>query len=201
MRIKKIIIAGSLIFCLAIPSKAYAGSINGNEQTVLGIVQGGFEYNGIYYKAAPGYVEKVRSYLAQDDVDLTAEQASEAASEIYANIATGVSEGYIIPKEDVIKESTGAGTGIVDGETSVDTGEKSSSASSKKEQIIIHADSGMVTAIDEDGKQLFVAESVIKDTGYSFAGIIFVFILFLTGLGLCMTLIIKNNLLARSNEP
>lgn len=198
MKLSKIVMIGSMLLTLAIPATAYAGSINGNEQAVLGIVQGGFEYNGVYYTAAPGYIAKVRSYLAQDDVDLTAQQASEAASEIYANIQTGVTEGYIIPSESIVKESTDSKSDS--NALNPKQAQTMKPTAKNTDKVIISTSSGMVEALDEEGKQLFVFDSVIKDTGYELSGVVAVFILFIIGIGLCMILMFKNNLLAHDHE-
>ncbi|MFA9464592.1 MAG: hypothetical protein ACERKN_09920 [Velocimicrobium sp.] len=207
MKYKNRIIVGSLLLAMAIPTIAHAGNINGNEQSVLGIVQGGFEYDGVYYTAAPGYVDKVRSYLAQDDIDLTAEQASEAASEIYANIQTGITEGYIIPNETVDKTSIDEPDPLeekpTDGSKSKDKKESKEPTEVQPEeqkQVVISASSGMVEAIDSDGNQLFVSESVIKDTGYNLSGGMIVLVFLIIGIGLCMMLTMKYQLLAYKDE-
>lgn len=205
MRLEKLALVTGVLLALTSPVKAYAGDINGNEQSVLGIVQGGFEYDGVTYQAAPGYVDKVRAYLAQDDVDLTAEQASEAASEIYANIQTGVTEGYIIPTESASKDTA------ADSESEANP--KEDKKDDKKEDVqmevvpekddktvVISGNSGMVEAVDADGNQLFVSESVIKDTGYDLSGAVITCFILLSGIGICTMIIIKDNLLARKNE-
>lgn len=87
-----------LVFLMAIGASqtAYAGSINGNEQSVLSAANGRFERDGVVYAVKPEYISSLRSYLSQDDVDLTAEQAQSAISEIYANVKTGIESGYLV---------------------------------------------------------------------------------------------------------
>ena len=86
----------AFILGIGITKTAYAGSINGNEQSVLSTVNGQFKKDGIIYAVKPEYIHSARSYLAQDDVDLTAEQAQAAIAEIYANVQTGVESGYLV---------------------------------------------------------------------------------------------------------
>lgn len=76
---------------------AYAGDINGNEQSIVSVIYGQFEQDGIVYKVHQEYINSALSYLQQDDVDLTAEQAQAVISEIYANVQTGVDSGYLEP--------------------------------------------------------------------------------------------------------
>ena len=73
----------------------YAGDINGNEASVIAVASGTFTYNGKVYKAYDSYVNQLYSYMAQDGVDLTAEQASRAISYIYSNVQSGVNSGYV----------------------------------------------------------------------------------------------------------
>lgn len=94
---KRWIIGGiALIISAGIAQIAYAGSVNANEQSVISAVSGQFEKDGIIYAVKPEYINSVTNYLAQDDVELTAEQAQAAISEIYANVQTGVESGYLV---------------------------------------------------------------------------------------------------------
>lgn len=97
MRRKKWAIFGLVILMtIGASQTAYAGSINGNEQSVLSAANGRFESDGVIYAVKPEYISSLRSYLSQDDVDLTAEQAQSAISEIYANVKTGIESGYLV---------------------------------------------------------------------------------------------------------
>ena len=80
-----------MFFC----TPAYAGSINGNEQSIVSVINGQFEQDGVIYKVRQEYINSAMSYLQQDDVDLTAEQAQSVISEIYSNVQTGVDSGYL----------------------------------------------------------------------------------------------------------
>lgn len=95
MKWKQWILTATLL--LLIPTKAYAGNINGNEQSVLAVAGGTFEYKGVTYKATSQHLAEARAKMMQDDVDLTPEQAQEAIASIYANVKTGIDEGYIVP--------------------------------------------------------------------------------------------------------
>lgn len=98
MRLYKRWIIGGIAFIISagIAQTAYAGSVNANEQSVISAVSGQFEKDGIIYAVKPEYINSVKSYLAQDDVELTGEQAQAAISEIYANVQTGVESGYLV---------------------------------------------------------------------------------------------------------
>lgn len=74
---------------------AFAGEINSNEARVISAASGTFIYDGKIYKAGTAYINSLISYLSADDVDLSAEQADEAISMMYANIAEGVNNGYL----------------------------------------------------------------------------------------------------------
>lgn len=83
----------------------YAGTINGNEEEVISAASGVFEYDGVSYKAKPEYVAALRAKLSEDDMDLTAEQSQKAIAAIYANVGTGVVQGYLIPVNGTKKEN------------------------------------------------------------------------------------------------
>ncbi len=84
-----------LMLILGITCSVYAGDINANEARVISAAQGTFEYEGKTYVAKSEYVNQLIAKLSSDDVDLTADQASEAIAMIYSNVATGVTNGYI----------------------------------------------------------------------------------------------------------
>ena len=83
-----------------------AGEINGNEASVLSAANGTFEYQGKTYVARQEYKDQLAAKMSADDVDLNAEQASEAIAEIYSNVATGVKEGYL---QEVSSENPSSG--------------------------------------------------------------------------------------------
>ena len=124
MRRKKWAICGLvLLMTIGASQTAYAGSINGTEQSVLSAANGRFERDGVIYAVKSEYISSLRNYLSQDDVDLTAEQAQSAISEIYANVKTGVESGYLV--------EIGKGT-QVEGENS----QKKSSKSYQKNKVV-----------------------------------------------------------------
>lgn len=85
-----------LVICAACPKMiAFAGGINSNEAGVIAAASGTFSYDGKTYQAGSAYINSLTSYLAADDVDLTAEQASEAISMMYGNVGEGVAQGYL----------------------------------------------------------------------------------------------------------
>lgn len=92
---------------------AFAGGINGDEARVISAASGTFSYDGKEYKAGSAYLNSLVSYLSGDDVDLTAEQADEAISMMYANIAEGVAQGYLY---DINAENTEESTTEEDAE-------------------------------------------------------------------------------------
>lgn len=98
MEVKRrwLIYGTALLISTGISQTVYAGPINENEKSVMSVVQGQFEKDGIIYSVKPEYIHSAESYLAQDDVDLTAEQAQAAIAEIYANVQTGIESGYLI---------------------------------------------------------------------------------------------------------
>lgn len=85
---------------------AFAGEINGNEARVIAAASGTFSYDGKTYKAGSNYINSLINYLSGDDVDLTAEQADEAISMMYANIAEGVNQGYLYEVGGGTEENT-----------------------------------------------------------------------------------------------
>lgn len=74
---------------------AFAGGINGNEARVIAAASGTFTYEGRTYRAQSSYINTLNVYLCRDNVDLTAEQASEAISRMYGSVAEGVAQGYL----------------------------------------------------------------------------------------------------------
>lgn len=109
---------------LSLVTKVYAGSINGNEAQVIAAANGTFTYEGKQYKAGSAYINQLESYLAQDDVDLTGEQAAEVISMMYGSVAEGVAQGYLYetggseagdtqPSSDESGEQAGTGKGDI----------------------------------------------------------------------------------------
>lgn len=85
-----------LYVCILSPKLVVqAGEINNDEAGVIAAASGTFTYDGKTYRADPAYIESLKDYLASDDVDLTAGQASSAISQMYASVAQGVEQGYL----------------------------------------------------------------------------------------------------------
>lgn len=72
-----------------------AGGINAYESSVISVACGTFQYNGKTYVAKAAYQAQLQAKLAEDGIDLTQDQANEAISLIYANVETGVVQGYL----------------------------------------------------------------------------------------------------------
>ena len=85
-----------MMIMLISSSTVYAGSINGAEASVISAAGGTFTYEGKTYVASGASLGQLYSYLASDDIDLTADQASQAIGMMYENIAAGVEGGYLI---------------------------------------------------------------------------------------------------------
>lgn len=86
------------VLCTAVMAPkmiTFAGEINGNEARVISAASGTFSYEGKTYRAGSAYINSLTSYLSADDVDLTAAQADEAISTMYASIGEGVAQGYL----------------------------------------------------------------------------------------------------------
>lgn len=85
--------------CL-IPSVAvFAGDINAEEQRLLDAAGQQYLYNDVMYKATDSAIATARSYLLQDDVDLTKEQVDSALSQIYNLIPDAIAGGYMVAVE------------------------------------------------------------------------------------------------------
>lgn len=114
----------SIFFC----TTAYAGNINGNEQSIVSVIHGQFEQDGIVYKVRQEYINSAMSYLQQDDVDLTAEQAQSVISEIYSNVQTGVDSGYLEPIGQTAPQETPPADGASAGDAGAAGAEKGGNA-------------------------------------------------------------------------
>ncbi|MCR5226403.1 MAG: hypothetical protein K6E27_04255 [Eubacterium sp.] len=102
--------------------ESWAGDINGDEARVIAAASGTFTYNGKTYKAYSSYISQLYSYLASDNVDLTAAQADKAISYIYSNVQSGAASGYVYEVKSLEEDTSSAG--------STDTTEKSNDGNS-----------------------------------------------------------------------
>lgn len=94
MRQIKIIVV-SICFLLLMGEPAFAGSLNANEQELVGIITGTYTYKGVTYRVKDRYVQMAIDYLMQDEVDLTDEQKQKAVNKMYSSIQQGIDEGYL----------------------------------------------------------------------------------------------------------
>ena len=87
--------AAAAVLVAAQSMTVLAGGINAYESSVISVACGTFTYNGKTYVAKAAYQAQLQAKLAEDGIDLTQEQANEAISLIYANVETGVVQGYL----------------------------------------------------------------------------------------------------------
>lgn len=69
--------------------------INANEQRVIRVAEGTFEYQGELYTVRSTYLRALKRKLNEKKVELTPEQADKALRKIYSNVEKGVREGYL----------------------------------------------------------------------------------------------------------
>lgn len=69
--------------------------INANEQRVIDVASGTFEYQGELYTVRPTYLKTLTNKLNEEDIELTSEQADQAVQTIFGNVERGVKEGYL----------------------------------------------------------------------------------------------------------
>lgn len=86
-------------------SVSYAGDINSEEARVIAAASGTFTYKGKTYKAYSSYVSELYSYLAEDDIDLDADDADAAIAYIYSNVKEGIDSGYVYEVKDEDKDN------------------------------------------------------------------------------------------------
>ena len=86
-------------------SVSYAGDINSEEARVIAAASGTFTYKGKTYKAYSSYVSELYSYLAEDDIDLDADDADAAIAYIYSNVKEGIDSSYVYEVKDDDKDN------------------------------------------------------------------------------------------------
>lgn len=172
---------------------AQAGEINANEAELVSAASGTFEYEGKTYRASSQYVEELRSYLCNDDVDLTAEDVSSLISDMYANVGAGVQEGYLEevggnpdqsaaapedsaegePGEDQVaesdtekKEDEEAGTKGEDPWSKLTGDEAAPEPEEEQPAYTVEETPTETQIIDTGGSIIFSASSMIKTVGY-----------------------------------
>ena len=96
-----ILFIGFCSLMLFVPKQVvFAGEINSNEAGLIAAASGTFSYDNKTYKAGSAYINSLTAYLSSDDVDLTADQCERAKSQMYANVAEGISRGYLYEVKD-----------------------------------------------------------------------------------------------------
>ncbi len=128
---KALYITTLFVSCLIASVSVKAGSINANESSVISAAESTFEYNGKTYVANSGYTSQLKAKLSADDVDLTAQQASEAVGDIYSNVANGVRKGYLVPVTDSSVDIDSSSESPKSENKSNDTNQESNSIDSK----------------------------------------------------------------------
>lgn len=159
---------------------AQAGEINANEARLVSAASGTFTYEGKTYIASPQYVSELRSYLCKDDVDLSAEDVSSLISDMYANVATGVQEGYLEEvggtsggtdedpdSEEAEEPADGEPSGdeAADGEAGEGT-EASAPVEPEEPAYTVEETPEETKIVDTDGSVIFSAAPMIKAVGY-----------------------------------
>lgn len=143
------LIAAVMISVLFIPSCVFAGNINSHEADLIAQASGTFEYEGKTYVVNDAALRELRSYLSDDGVDLTADQAASAAAKMYGNVEAGVRDGYLVP---------------VGGESrDEDAREDGSSTADNSKDRIITQKAGKATVEIDKGESLFVVSASGKD--------------------------------------
>ena len=148
------------------------GGINSNEARVISVATGGFSYNNELYTARQEYVDQLIAYLCRSDVNLTESQADKAISAIYANIETGVNEGYIVkqgaPEDDLDTENEIEITEVSpeqrrQGINDVSEINKATPAPGS----ITYSEEGKAQIYNNDGDVIVSLNGILKNTGLS----------------------------------
>lgn len=116
--LREIAAIGVILLVVGMGEPAYAGSLNANEQELMGIISGTYTYNGVTYRVKPQYVQVARGYLMQDNIDCTDEQKQKAINQMYSSIQQGIDEGYLEPAypQTVSAASGGEGNAAAEAE-------------------------------------------------------------------------------------
>lgn len=156
-----------LVMCVAmtIPKTiAFAGGINSNEARVIAAASGTFTYNGKEYKAGSAYLNSLTSYLSGDAIDLTAEQADEAISMMYASVGNGVEQGYLYEVTDDSTTATTAESSTETTETQTTEEEKDGSDNDKSDNDNKDKDSEKKDSTEDSELDVWEAMSNPTDT-------------------------------------
>lgn len=168
-----------IIFCAVVAGIMFYGKnasadggINSNEARVISVATGGFAYNNEMYTARQEYVDQLIGYLCRSDINLTESQADKAISAIYANIETGVNEGYIVkqgaPEDDLDTEMEVDIT-----EVSPEQKRKGINDVSEITQVtpapgsVTYSEEGKAQAYNNEGEVVVSLDGILKNTGLS----------------------------------
>lgn len=69
--------------------------INANEQRIIDVAGGTFEYQNELYTVRPAYLEMLTKKMDEKEVELTQEQSEQVIQQIFGNIERGVKEGIL----------------------------------------------------------------------------------------------------------
>ena len=127
-------------------SVVYAGNINSNEAKVIAVASGTFTYQGKVYRAYSDYVSELYGYLADDDIDLDAQQAQNAINIIYSNVKEGIDSEIIYE----VKEPEVENNSDLDNMPADDTGEASRKSAENASDREVEA---LFKKIDENHKE------------------------------------------------
>ena len=171
------IVSTMIVMCLmnGYAVTVFAGDINAAEASVISAASGTFEYNGATYRAYPDYVSELSAYFAKDDVNLSEAEAQDLISSIHANVADGVSLGYIYKVSDGDGSEDNASKDRNEQTQQKDEASKKD-AKKKKYEIKKAIENNKIFYIDEESKQTASIEMVIKNTGFSIVNSIYVMI-------------------------
>ena len=69
--------------------------INANEQRVIDVASGTFEYQNELYTVRSTYLSSLKSEFNKENVEITEEQANSAIQKMFGNIDQGIKDGYL----------------------------------------------------------------------------------------------------------
>lgn len=78
--------------------------INANEQRVIDVASGTFEYQNELYTVRSTYLSSLKSEFNKENVEITEEQANSAIQKMFGNIDQGIKDGYLKKLTDDQKE-------------------------------------------------------------------------------------------------
>ncbi|TAH67237.1 MAG: hypothetical protein EWM47_09300 [Anaerolineaceae bacterium] len=97
---KPMLFLGTMVLYILMANVVYAGSLNEHELSILEEASKVYEYNGNGYKADQKYIDQLKDYFLQDDIDITVGDKDIVLQLAYASIEIGVRDGYLKPIDD-----------------------------------------------------------------------------------------------------